>query len=252
MSLKISKETVKRLINDVKDIMCNPLEDNGIYYIHDDEDMMKGYAMIVGPEDTPYYGGFYFFEFNFPINYPYSPPILKYKTNVNNIRFNPNLYVNEKVCVSILNTWSGEQWSSCQTIRTILFTLLTLLNKNPLLNEPGIDIEKDKLIISKYNDIIEFCNIYYEYCDIYLKSNKIYYPFFNLFEKNYNYQFIKNYDKIYDFVLNKTLSTNNDNNKLHKVIKIPIYSIPPIELNYNLLLEKLKSCYNFYHNTVKT
>jgi hypothetical protein len=121
--------------------------------------------------------------------------------------------------------------------------LLTLLNKNPLLNEPGIDIDKDKLLISKYNDIIEFCNIYYAYCDIYLKSNKIYNPFFNLFEKNYNYEFIKNYDKIYDFV-NKKISTNNN---FIKVLKIQIYSIPPIELNYNLLLDKLKYCYEIYN-----
>ena len=61
--IKIGKDNVKRLLNDVKDIILHPLHDNGIYYIHDDEDMLKGYAMIIGPEETPYFGGFYFFEF---------------------------------------------------------------------------------------------------------------------------------------------------------------------------------------------
>ena len=51
--IRIGKDNVKRLLNDVKDIILSPLHDNGIYYIHDDEDMLKGYAMIIGPEETP-------------------------------------------------------------------------------------------------------------------------------------------------------------------------------------------------------
>jgi ubiquitin-protein ligase len=58
----ISKETITRLLHDVKHIMKNPLTENGIYYAHDDEDMMKGYALIIGPSDTPYFGGNFFFE----------------------------------------------------------------------------------------------------------------------------------------------------------------------------------------------
>ena len=65
MTTFISKETINRLLKDVKQIIKNPLTENGIYYIHDDTDMLKGYAMIVGPSDTPYFGGFYFFEFVF-------------------------------------------------------------------------------------------------------------------------------------------------------------------------------------------
>ena len=56
----ISKESINRLLKDVKQIIKNPLIDNGIYYIHDDTDLLKGYALIIGPEDTPYYGGNYF------------------------------------------------------------------------------------------------------------------------------------------------------------------------------------------------
>ena len=121
-NVTISKETIHRLDKDIKDIRKNPLSDNGVYYFHDEVDMLKGYAMIIGPVDTPYYGGFYFFEFDFPSNYPYSPPKLTYLTNNGTVRFNPNLYVGGKVCISILNTWHGDQWSSCQTITSILLT----------------------------------------------------------------------------------------------------------------------------------
>ena len=49
MTTIISKDTISRLLKDVKHIFKNPLTENGIYYIHDDTDMMKGYALIIGP-----------------------------------------------------------------------------------------------------------------------------------------------------------------------------------------------------------
>jgi ubiquitin-protein ligase len=61
----ITNDTVRRLLKDVKQIIKHPLTDNGIYYIHDETDMTKGYAMIIGQIDTPYYGGYYFFSFDY-------------------------------------------------------------------------------------------------------------------------------------------------------------------------------------------
>ena len=160
----ISRETIHRLLADVKYIYNNPLTDNGIFYTHDDADIMKGYALIVGPEDTPYFGGFYFFELDFPTDYPFAPPKVKYMTNDGVTRFNPNLYKCGKVCVSILNTWSGDKWSACQTINSILLTLCSLLNDTPLLNEPGVTkLHKDYVA---YNRIIEYVNINFAICEL--------------------------------------------------------------------------------------
>jgi ubiquitin-protein ligase len=153
---EITNETKKRLIKDVVDVIKNPLTDQGIYYVHDEDNMLHGYAMLIGQKDTPYENGIYFLNLKFPYNYPYSPPKLEYLTNDGKTRFNPNLYRNGKVCLSILNTWRGEQWTSCQTIRTILLTLITVLNDKPLLNEPGIkESNKDFKI---YNKIINYKN----------------------------------------------------------------------------------------------
>jgi len=118
--------------------------------------MYKGYAMIIGPPESPYEDGFYFFEFKFPKDYPFRPPAVKYCTNDGTTRFNPNLYRNGKVCISILNTWKGEQWTSCQTIRSVLMTLVTLFVDNPLLNEPGFT-ESSKYC-KPYRNIIEYMN----------------------------------------------------------------------------------------------
>ena len=100
----ITKETINRLLKDVKQLIKCPLIDNGIYYIHDDDDILKGYAMIIGPEDTPYFGGYYFFNFTFPHDYPFSHPTVEFMTNNGRTRFNPNLYRSGKVCISILNS----------------------------------------------------------------------------------------------------------------------------------------------------
>lgn len=147
----------KRILKDVIQIMKNPLHDQGIFYKHDENDIKKGYAMIIGPKDTPYQNGMYFFSFNFPDNYPFSPPKVKYKTNDGNIRFNPNLYEDEKVCISILNTWRGEQWTSCQSISSILLTLVSILNKEPFFNEP--EMTRDEPDFDVYHKTVEWGNI---------------------------------------------------------------------------------------------
>jgi ubiquitin-protein ligase len=200
----ITRETITRLLKDVRQIIKNPLTDNGIYYVHDDSDMLKGYAMIVGPSDTPYFGGYYFFEFNYPFDYPFSPPKVKYLTNDGITRFNPNLYKCGKVCVSILNTWNGDKWSSCQTINSILLTLCSLLNEHPFLNEPGQKLESRDCY--SYHKIIAFCNIDFAVCELINKSkNKI--P--NRFEMFYPQMlelFHANYDKLLSIIENKIQS----------------------------------------------
>lgn len=233
MTTFIQKETITRLIKDVKQLLKNPLTDQGIYYIHDEEDILKGYALIIGPTETPYFGGYYFFEFSFPVDYPYSPPKVKYCTNGNNIRFNPNLYVCGKVCVSLLNTWRGEQWTSCQTISTILLTLCTLLCKDPLLNEPGVNNNHPDM--ANYTEIIEYSNLNIAVCDILNKKEGVYLPFFNSFYPFIKENFIKNYEQLLDFANKKNTELNNT----EVFLKTGFYGMQTI-IDYNIVIERLK------------
>jgi len=233
MTTFLSKETITRLLKDVKQIIKNPLTDNGIYYIHDDVDMLKGYALIIGQHDTPYFGGNYFFEFTYPIDYPHSPPKVKYWTNGNNIRFNPNLYVCGKVCVSLLNTWRGDQWTSCQSISTVLLTLCTLLCSDPLLNEPGVDKRHNDL--NSYDEIIQYANLDIAVCDIVTKKSGVFMPFFDNFYHFIKENFIKNYDKLLEFAEKKNIEFNNE----VKNYKTGFYSMN-VTIDYNKIIEKLK------------
>lgn len=238
MSNFITKDTITRLLKDVKNIIKNPLTDNGIYYIHDDEDILKGYALIIGPEDTPYYGGYYFFSIKYPFDYPHTPPKVTYCTNGNDVRFNPNLYKCGKVCVSLLNTWRGEQWTSCQTISTVLLTLCTLLCKDPLLNEPGVS--KNHPDMKNYTDIIEYSNINVAICDIVGKKTGVYQNFFENFYPFVKENFIKNYDKIFTFCESKN---NEFTNK--PVVTTGFYNMK-IKIDYEKVIEKLKEIKSYY------
>ena len=90
--IRISKTSLKRLQKDIIDLIKNPLAEHGIYYAHDESNILQGYAVIFGPDDTIYRHGAYYFKFNFPSNYPFSPPTLTYLTNDGKTRFHPNLY----------------------------------------------------------------------------------------------------------------------------------------------------------------
>ena len=67
-AIVVPKSTLKRLASDVRDIYKSPLDSEGIFYHHDETDLLTGYALLIGPEDTPYSGGYYFFKVSYPTN----------------------------------------------------------------------------------------------------------------------------------------------------------------------------------------
>ena len=108
-----------------------------------DADVRNVKALIVGPADTPYQFGFFEFAVKFPRDYPdKAPSVTATTTNGGRCRFNPNIYAQGKVCLSILGTWRGErgeQWSSAQGLESILISIQSLMSSNPYENEPGYE-----------------------------------------------------------------------------------------------------------------
>ena len=238
MSIVLSKECIKRLINDVKYLKKNPLHSNGIYYLHDEDDLLTGYALIIGPNKTVYENGYYFFRFHFTPQYPHEPPKVKFMTNGGNVRFNPNLYTDGKVCISLLNTWSGEQWTSCQNISSILLTLCSLLNENPLLNEP--DVKSDDKDIPNYNKLLEYANFNIAICDVLNKCSYIHNEetqFMELFDDVVLDHFTKNYQKHLKKIHN--MIANCVSKSKTKTIHIPSYDYKG-KLDYLHLLSKMR------------
>ncbi|KAM0714869.1 hypothetical protein Q7P37_009333 [Cladosporium fusiforme] len=111
-----------------------------------DDDVRRVRALIIGPPDTPYEFGFFDFQVKFPKEYPItSPAVTCITTDGGRTRFNPNIYAQGKVCLSILGTWhgeKGEEWSSAQGLESVMLSIQSLMSPNPYENEPGHEDNK--------------------------------------------------------------------------------------------------------------
>jgi ubiquitin-protein ligase len=122
--------------------------------------------MIVGPKDTPYHNGLFEFHAYFPDNYPQVvPQVLLHTTGNDTVRFNPNLYANGKVCLSLLGTWhgqAGESWipNLSSFIQVIVSIQSLIMVDEPYFNEPGyerdIGTDRGKENSKDYNDTIRY------------------------------------------------------------------------------------------------
>lgn len=248
----MNKTNQKRLARDIVDILKNPLTDNGIYYKHDENDMLKGYAMIMGPEDSIYNYGYYIFKLNFTKEYPFKPPTLTYLTNEHNIRFHPNLYKNGKVCLSILNTWSGEQWTSSQTIRSVLLTLVTLFHNKPLLCEPGIT--ENYKYFKLYNEMIEYSNFNTAVNSIigYIENKNFSDSFKNVIYSNFKETIKENYEKNKEKIKEKLEIKIKEKSLLtdikDRVKTISLYNNMTCDIDYNKVYNTFITIYESENN----
>lgn len=117
---------------------------SAIFVRSDDAKITLLKALIIGPEGTPYASGCFLFDIFLPSNYPKSPPKVTLRTTGRGtVRFNPNLYANGKVCLSLLGTWNGlqgEQWNETSTLLQVLVSIQSLIMvAEPYFNEPGYD-----------------------------------------------------------------------------------------------------------------
>jgi ubiquitin-conjugating enzyme E2 Z len=158
----MNPSAIKRIVSDLAVFHQNKPE--GIFLHSDEEDISRHVVLIVGPEGTPYEDGFFFFEMVFPEDYPFSPPRVEIRTTNPETRFNPNFYLEGKVCLSILGTWQGPSWQPTMTIDTVLLSIQTRMNEWPLENEPGYEDAnlKQKL---KYNEIVRELTIRFSVID---------------------------------------------------------------------------------------
>lgn len=81
-------------------------------------------ATILGPSDSPYAGGIFILSLNFPGDYPFKPPKVKFITKI----LHPNINTYGSICLDILN----KSWSPALTIQKVLLSISSLLtDPNP-------------------------------------------------------------------------------------------------------------------------
>lgn len=123
-----------------------PLSRGGGIFVRVDEAMQQLWrALVTGPEDTPYAHGCFIFDIYFPPEYPtVAPQVRMLTTGDGTFGFNPNLYPDGTVCLSLLGTWSGEQgenWDprTSKTIQVLISIQSLIMVPQPFFNEPGYE-----------------------------------------------------------------------------------------------------------------
>ncbi|EFA82181.1 Ubiquitin-conjugating BIR-domain enzyme apollon [Heterostelium album PN500] len=150
--------------------------DSTVFVRVDEKNIDSMQALITGPADTPYSAGCFLFQISFPAAYPQSPPhVVLSTTGEGTVRFNPNLYNNGKVCLSLLGTWSGgagENWNpNTSTLLQVLVSIQSLiLVPEPFFNEPGyetqIGSQQGKTSSMNYNQNIRIATIEWAMTDM--------------------------------------------------------------------------------------
>jgi len=229
MSKRKNKIYIKRIISDISEIASE--YDPNIHIWYDENNISKIRALIIGPRDTPYEDGYFYFTIDIPETYPFNHPSAKFETINKKIRFNPNLYEEGKVCLSIIGTWSGPKWSSVQTLKSLLLSIQSLLDEYPIINEPSYEnVKNDDPRSIEYNEYIRFHTLDFAIYEMLI--NKDHFPYFtNVIEK----YFVDNYHRLID-KLNKLKELDD------KIMKTFIWN-HSIKINYSELIGKYSSLY---------
>ena len=141
---RITKE-MKTLI---KSLPCEP--SSAMFCSFCSKNLGELRTLISGPEETPYENGLYHFNVSLPTDYPAAPPSVNILTTGGGLlRFNPNLYNDGFVCLSVINTWQGnpeEMWNPEHSSLLQVFLSIQALVMDSMIvqKEPGYEYLLEK------------------------------------------------------------------------------------------------------------
>eukprot|EP00252_Welwitschia_mirabilis_P016400 TRINITY_DN36160_c0_g1_i1.p1 TRINITY_DN36160_c0_g1~~TRINITY_DN36160_c0_g1_i1.p1 ORF type:complete len:170 (+),score=31.27 TRINITY_DN36160_c0_g1_i1:190-699(+) len=142
-----SRAVSRRLQSELMALMMSG--DPGVSAFPEADNMFSWVGTIQGGKDTVYEGLEFKLSLQFPLDYPFKPPEVKFKTAC----FHPNVDVNGNICLDILQ----DKWSSAYDVRTILLSVQSLLGEanveSPLNNTAAalwINQEEFKRVVHRH------------------------------------------------------------------------------------------------------
>ena len=88
--------SAKRIAKELENFISNPPSNCSAG--PEGDDIYKWTGTIMGPNDTPYAGGVFYLNINFPANYPFKPPKVTFVTKI----YHPNINSGGGICLDIL------------------------------------------------------------------------------------------------------------------------------------------------------
>ncbi|KXX76244.1 putative ubiquitin-conjugating enzyme protein 17 [Madurella mycetomatis] len=160
------RSRIKKILTQVTSLSADLPEGIFVRYGESRPDLLK--ILIVGPDDTPYEHGLFEFDMLCGKDFPRTPPSMYFQTTGGGVaHFNPNLYSNGTICLSLLGTWKGHPWEPDRSsILQILVSIQAMVfNSEPYYNEPGYEKNPNKTGAEAYNKRIEQLTIQYAVVD---------------------------------------------------------------------------------------
>jgi ubiquitin-protein ligase len=154
-SAVLSPRARRAIVSEIRASSGFTLARDGLILRFDPRDIQTAYLVLIGPPLTPYEHCPYLFKLRLSPEHPKFPPRATYLTNNGVCRFNPNLYLDGTVCLSILGTWMGPGWQP-STIECVGQTIRScVLIDVPLRCEPGYSALPAE-VLAPYSRIVEF------------------------------------------------------------------------------------------------
>jgi len=130
--------SMKRLQSEYKQITKDP---NYFFSVNPNENNFFHWdILLIGPPETPFEGAIIKAQFDFPTTYPNDPPLFKFNSSI----YHPNIYVDGKICISILDKKPDEfgyynisdTWNPTRSIESVLMSILSILS-SPNFDSPA-------------------------------------------------------------------------------------------------------------------
>jgi ubiquitin-conjugating enzyme E2 C len=144
------------LQNELLTLMLNPTPGISAFPDSPESSLLAWTATISGPPDTPYNNLSFKLSFVFPTNYPYSPPVVLFKTPI----YHPNVDFSGRICLDIRK----EKWSAVLNVGAVLVSLQSLLgepnNASPLNGQAAElwdsdPVEYKRQVLARHQDVDE-------------------------------------------------------------------------------------------------
>lgn len=131
---------LRRIQKEYKDLMAEPVA-NCSAGPETEDDLFRWKGTIIGPTETPYAGGVFNLNIEFPPDYPFNPPLVTFVTKI----YHCNISSRGSICLDILK----DEWSPALTIEKVLLSLCSLLEDpnpdDPLVTDIATLYENDRV-----------------------------------------------------------------------------------------------------------
>ena len=131
--------TTRRIHNEHKEMIKNPPANCSAGPVSD-SDIFSWNATIMGPDNSPYQGGIFYLKIDFPSDYPFKPPKVRFTTKI----YHCNINATGGICLDILK----DEWSPALTISQVLLSICSLMDdanpNDPLVSEIADLLQKNK------------------------------------------------------------------------------------------------------------